>query len=424
MREATRPHRHGRRALPGVPEREPLARRRHLLQHRHPDSDVPREGCQLCHAPGITPTQNCSPAIMDRIDSARVRCGDAYGERRANGVTISGVSFDVACSSCHAELELAPLHTTATCTTCHGALVPALATASVIADSFSGSNQGTGVTINANYPALAQTFTAIDGTTGLGDRVLAVPWILPGHPRSRGLRGDRHLRLRRVTSGESPRGVGAADPIEHGRRVRPLHVHFQQHRLPDRRRALRDRAQVNGCPRRLRTVVGHRMGLSIPREPRCVLRPRRTTGTATTLEAQTSSSPSTRHPPTAGPRAVRRRTATQAHRRCRCTRTSTRATRCCRRTSRPAFPQAVTTPRQLRSSRAIALLTSTSARQRRWAGRPGRVVRSATPAASRPWPTVQPLAATPIAPSRTAILPKLTLQTAPVYSSVTSRRRA
>ena len=45
----------------------------------------------------------------------------------ANGVTISGTTFDVACASCH-EVELGPLHTTATCTTCHTALVPALAT--------------------------------------------------------------------------------------------------------------------------------------------------------------------------------------------------------------------------------------------------------------------------------------------------------
>ena len=47
-----------------------------------PESDVPREGCQLCHAPGITPTTDCAtchPAGRSRTGTTRA---DPYGDSR------------------------------------------------------------------------------------------------------------------------------------------------------------------------------------------------------------------------------------------------------------------------------------------------------------------------------------------------------
>ena len=87
-----------------------------------------RESCQICHAQGVTPVADCTTAGC-HADRALPHGYDAELHTAAPpaGVTISGTSFDVACSTCHG-LELGPVHTTATCSTCHATLVSNLAT--------------------------------------------------------------------------------------------------------------------------------------------------------------------------------------------------------------------------------------------------------------------------------------------------------
>ena len=92
----------------------------------------PRASCQICHAAGVTPTADCLSAGChpDRANPHGYVAATHTATVTTATITILGTDFtNVACVSCH-SLSLGSLHLppagSATCSTCHAALVPAL----------------------------------------------------------------------------------------------------------------------------------------------------------------------------------------------------------------------------------------------------------------------------------------------------------
>ncbi len=95
---------------------------------------VTRTSCQVCHYIGSTPTTNCGTAGChpDRLlahgyESAK------HLATPASDIPILGSTYQLACVTCHTNLELGPLHMapagSATCASCHAVLVNQLSAA-------------------------------------------------------------------------------------------------------------------------------------------------------------------------------------------------------------------------------------------------------------------------------------------------------
>jgi hypothetical protein len=88
---------------------------------------VTRSSCQICHAPGMTPTADCtsSGCHPDRAEFHGYLPATHTSTATTATITILGTAYkNVACVDCH-PLELGPLHMPpATCKTCHDSLVP------------------------------------------------------------------------------------------------------------------------------------------------------------------------------------------------------------------------------------------------------------------------------------------------------------
>ena len=95
---------------------------------------VTRSSCQICHAPGVTPTTNCTSVgcHADRANAHGYDAGKHTGSPTAQSFTIAGQTYPaVACANCHST-ELGVEHTKATsagntgCAECHPTLVKQL----------------------------------------------------------------------------------------------------------------------------------------------------------------------------------------------------------------------------------------------------------------------------------------------------------
>jgi hypothetical protein len=86
-----------------------------------------RASCQICHAPGVTPTTDClaSGCHPDRANPHGYDPAKHLSTVTTATITILGTPFpNQVCADCH-KLELGPLHMPpATCQTCHASLVP------------------------------------------------------------------------------------------------------------------------------------------------------------------------------------------------------------------------------------------------------------------------------------------------------------